>query len=309
MDEARFPVDLQVHTTCSDGTMRPKDVVALAARVGVKVLAITDHDSVDGVDEALVAGEEHGVEVIPAIELSIRNEPDRDFVDLDVLGYWIDHHHPRLQQVLQQVLEGRVEQKRMQVERLQALGYRITWEEVLAEAKGVPGRPHIAEVLMKHHPDEFPSMDAVFATVLRNNGPVSIPRPFALRLEEAVALIREVGGLPVLAHPGLYTDVRDLEGMIRRAARLGVLGLEVWYPYHKTRVCPGCSFDALQAFIRRFDRLADMLGLAKTGGSDFHGQRKGISLGEQGLTWAQFASLQAFYREVGQIKSTEGGGK
>jgi len=278
--------------------MRPEEVVALAARVGVQVLAITDHDSVDGVDEALAAGERYGVEVVPAIELSIRNEPHRDFVDIDLLGYWIDHHHPRLQQVLLQVLEGRVEQKRMQVERLQELGYHITWEEVLAEAKGVPGRPHIAEVLMRHHPDEFPTMDAVFATVLRNNGPVSMPRPFALRLEEAAALIREAGGLPVLAHPGLYTDVQDLEGMITRAARLGVLGLEVWYPYDKTRVCSDCSPQALKAFIQRFDRLSDQLGLAKTGGSDFHGQRKGILLGEQGLTWEQYTTLQTFYTEV-----------
>ncbi len=278
--------------------MRPSEVVALAARVGVQVLAVTDHDSVDGVDEALAAGKEYGVEVIPAIELSIRNEPQRDFVDLDLLGYWIDHHHPRLRRVLQQVLEGRVEQKRMQVDRLRELGYRITWEEVLAEAKGVPGRPHIAEVLMRHHPDEFPTMDAVFATILRNSGPVSLPRPFALRLEEAAEVIREAGGLPVLAHPGLYTDVQDLEGMIVRAADLGVLGLEVWYPYDKTRVCPRCSSVELKAFFRRFDRLADRLGMAKTGGSDFHGQRKGILLGEQGLTWEQFTTLQAFYTEV-----------
>ena len=292
---ARFPVDLQVHTTCSDGTMRPAEVVALAARVGVRVLAITDHDSVDGVDEALAAAKEWGVTVVPAVEISLRHEPERDFYDVDLLGYWIDHHHPAIVEALRKAQEGRILQKKQQVERLAALGYRITWEDVLARARGVPGRPHIADVLVAHHPDEFPDLDAVFATVLSIDSPHYVPRPFAPTMEEAVALIQEAGGLPVLAHPGLYTQARDLDGMIRRAARLGVQGLEVWYPYDKTRVCEGCSREDLKRMFARFERLADELGLAKTGGSDFHGARKDVGLGEQGLTWDQYESLRAWY--------------
>ncbi len=303
---ARFPVDLQVHTTCSDGTMTPTEVVALAARVGVEVLAITDHDSIDGVEEALEAGRRYGVTVIPAVELSLRHEPERDFYDLDLLGYWIDHRDPDLVAAIRQVQEGRLAQKRAQVERLQALGYRITWEEVAALARGVPGRPHIAEVLRRHHPDEFPTTEAVFATLLRSDGAAYVPRPFALRLEEAARLIRQAGGVPVLAHPGLYTDVRDLEGMIERARRLGVWGLEVWYPYYKTRVCDGCSEAESARLCRRFERLADRLGMVKTGGSDFHGDRKDVALGEQGLTWEQFEALIAavagFIRERGPSK-------
>ncbi len=291
--QARFPVDLQVHTTCSDGSMSPEDVVALAARVGIRALAITDHDSVEGVDRALDAGRRYGVEVIPAVELSLCNEPERDFVDLDLLGYWIDHHHPLFEEALRKVVEGRIEQKRLQVQRLQEMGYQITWEEVQARAKGVPGRPHLAQVLMEKYPEEFPSMDAAFATVLRNDGPLYIPRPFALRLEDAAQLIRDVGGLPVLAHPGLYTEVRDVEGLVERVAGLGVQGLEVWYPYDKTRVCRGCDKRQLHAFIRRFEQLADRLGLLKTGGSDFHGLHKPIALGEQGLTWQQYVRLRA----------------
>ena len=297
MEKARFPVDLQAHSTCSDGTMVPEEVVALAAQVGVRVLALTDHDSVDGVDRAISAGKRHDVHVVPAVELSLCNEPERDFVDLDMLGYGIDPHHPALVDALAKVLEGRIAQKKMQVQRLQDMGYRITWAEVKARAKGVPGRPHIAQVLMQNHPDEFPSMDAVFATVLRNNGPLYIKRPFALRVEEAATLIREAGGLPVLAHPGLYTDVQDLEGMIGRVAQLGVLGLEVWYPYDKTRVCRGCSLDELARFIARFEHLADRFGLLKTGGSDFHGLHKIVRLGEQGLTFPQFETLKSQARE------------
>jgi len=201
--------------------------------------------------------------------------------------------------VLTRVVEGRTVQKQQQVKRLQALGYRVTWEEVMALAGGVPGRPHIADVLVANHPEEFPDRDRVFATVLRTGGPVHVPRPFSLRLEDGVRLIRRAGGVPVLAHPGLYTEVRDLEGMIRRAARLGVLGLEVWYPYEKTRVyadTPPADVERLRA---RFESLAGELGLVKTGGSDFHGLRKlDIQLGEQGLTEQQYELL---LREVERL--------
>ncbi len=295
---SRFPVDLQVHTTYSDGTMTPAQVVALAARAGVRVIAITDHDSVDGVDEALAAGERLGVRVIPAVEISLLHEPERDLHDVDLLGYWIDHHHPPLVDALRKAQEGRVLQKKMQVERLAALGYRITWEDVLARARGVPGRPHIAEALVAHHPDEFPDMDSVFATVLSIHSPHYVPRPHAPRMEDAVALIREAGGIPVLAHPGLYTDTRDLDGMIERAAGMGVLGLEVWYPYDKTRVCAHCSREEVQGMFAHFEALADRLGLVKTGGSDFHGDRKDIHLGEQGLTWEQFRVLEEQVRSL-----------
>ena len=294
---ARFPVDLQVHTTCSDGTLRPDQVVALAKEVGVSVLAITDHDSVDGVDVAVEVGRSLGVTVIPAVEISLRHEPERDFFDMDLLGYWIDIHHPLLVDTLRQAREGRILQKKLQVERLASLGYDITWEDVAARARGVPGRPHIAEVLVERHPDEFPSIDAVFESVLSIHSPHYVPRPSAPSLEEAVRLVRAAGGLPVLAHPGLYTDARDIDDVIARAAQAGVMGLEVWYPYHKTSVCPGCSEAELQRMFDYFEALADRLGLAKTGGSDYHGERKDIQLGEQGLTWERFKALQAYVSE------------
>ncbi len=294
---ARYPVDLQVHTTCSDGTMTPEEVVAFAAQVGLKALAITDHDSVDGVDRALAAARAYGLEVVPAVELSLRNEPERGFVDLDLLGYWIDPHHPTFEKTLEKVVEGRIEQKRLQVARLQEMGYQITWEEVIARAKGVPGRPHMAEVLVAHHPDEFPTIQAAFEKILRSDGPIYVPRPFALRLEEAVHVIREAGGLPVLAHPGLYTHINDVDALVRRVRALGVEGLEVWYPYNKTRVCVDCSEAEFEALIAHFEALADELGMVKTGGSDFHGLHKPIALGEQGITWAHYLALKRLVEE------------
>ena len=124
-----FPVDLQVHSTRSDGTETPAALVEHAARLGIGVLAVTDHDSVLGVDEALAAGDRLGVQVVPAIEFSITNDRKRDFLDINILGYGIRHDDPELQRVLQRVIESRVEQKVRQVERLQSYGVVVPVDE------------------------------------------------------------------------------------------------------------------------------------------------------------------------------------
>ncbi len=142
--DATFPVDLQLHSTCSDGTDTPAALVAKAAALGVRVLALTDHDSVLGIDEALAAGTTHGVEIVPALEFSTTADAARDLLDINILGYGIDHYHPALCATLEHVIESRVEQKVRQVERLQDYGIDVPVDEVLAEALGVPGRVHIA---------------------------------------------------------------------------------------------------------------------------------------------------------------------
>ena len=290
--KARYPVDLQSHTTFSDGTMTPTEVVALAAKSGLRALAITDHDSVLGVDEALAAGEGYGVEIVPAIELSTRHEPERDFTDLDILGYWIDPHHPELTATLKKVIDARIEQKIAQIEIMQSYGVDVPVDEVLALAKGVPGRPHIAQVALRRNPGRFRDIQQVFDEFLSNHGKAYRPRAFSLTVEDAIELVLAAGGMPVLAHPGLYDEVKDLRDVIRRARDAGLAGLEVRYPYDKTGLYRGISAEELEALFARFGALADEFGLARTGGSDFHGSRKSIVLGEQGLTWEEFEALR-----------------
>ncbi|MBX3051201.1 MAG: PHP domain-containing protein [Caldilineaceae bacterium] len=289
-----YPVDLQVHSTRSDGTETPTQLVEHAARIGIRVLALTDHDSVLGVDEALAAGERMGVRVIPAIEYSITAERKRDLLDINILGYGIRHNDPELQAILQRVIDSRVEQKVRQVERLQSYGVTVPVEEVLALADGVPGRPHIAQIALKHNPQRFENIDDVFRQFLAGDAPnsVYVGRSFSLSLEESIDLTHQMGGVAVLAHPGIYQRVRDIDSVLARMVDVGLDGLEVRYPYarERRRSIPNADAAALTA---HFAAAAQRYGLLVTGGSDFHGARKKNQLGEAGLSEEEWQTLRA----------------
>ncbi len=287
-------MDLHSHSTWSDGSFTPRQIVALARAKGLKAIAVADHDTVKGVSEAVAAGKEYGLEIIPAVELSIKNEPEKDFVELHLLGYFIDYQNEGLSDILDRIVQARIEQKVRQIRVLQNDGLDVPLEEVFALAKGVPGRPHIAEVVMRHNPGRFASKEELYAEYLSVGGKAYTQRRFSLTLAEAVEVILNAGGVPVLAHPGAYDKVKDIEAMIRRAQAMGVQGLEIAYPYHKNRPHYGLTLPEMQALIARFAALADKLGLAKSGGSDFHGKGKAIELGEMGMTWAEFQELKTW---------------
>jgi hypothetical protein len=287
-----LPVDLQTHSTCSDGTETPSELVAHAARLGIQVLAITDHDSVLSVDEALDAGKRHDVFVLPAIEFSTASEQERDFLDINILGYGIDHNAPALVEMLQKVMDSRLQQKIRQIERLQAYGLDVPVDEVLGLAGGVPGRPHIAQVIMARNPGRFRSVNEIFEQFLVANAPNStyVQREFSLRVEEAIELTHQAGGIAVLAHPGIYNRVRDIDNAVKRMTKAGLDGIEIWYPYH---LVSRSSFPTAKPdeIIAHFDELADELHLLKTGGSDYHGKRKPNLLGETGMQLADWRIL------------------
>jgi len=291
---ARFPVDLHVHTAASDGSDTPAGVVARARRLGLRALAITDHDTVAGLDEAREAGHAAGVEVVPGVEISIANQPELDCLEIHLLGYFIDPAHPDLAEALRRARCARVEQKVAAVKRLQALGFDVPVEEVLALAGcGVPGRMHIAQVAFARNPGRFADREQIFREYLSPGGKAYVPRGYQITLSEAATLIRRAGGLPVLAHPAGYRLVRDPQGLVRRAAGLGVAGLEGRYTYDKNRPHFGLDVASLGALIATYTALAGALGLALAGGSDYHGERKSIELGEQGLTDEEFAAFKA----------------
>lgn len=282
-----YPVDLQVHTAYSDGTDTPQELVVKAALAGIRVLAVTDHDSVLGVAAAQACGRQAHVRILPAIEFSTASEHERDFLDINILGYAIDPTNPTLLEMLERVIESRVEQKIRQVERLQTYGLHVPVEEVLELAAGVPGRPHIAQIALKHNPHQFSSLADVFQQYLASDAENStyVRRRFSLRVEEAIELSHVAGGKAVLAHPGIYNRVRNLEDVLRRLAASGLDGLEVYYPYDsEIRRGDGC--------IAGFAELAARFGLFATGGSDYHGARKCNRLGEAGLEWEQWQRLR-----------------
>ena len=249
-------VDLHTHTTASDGTQSPAENVRLAAQAGLAAVAITDHDTVSGIAEALEEGKRLGIEVVPGVEISTYASNQ----DIHVLGYYIDYDSPRLLERLEQLRETRNKRNEMLVERLQTLGVEISMAEVLKELEGVKsegdtiGRPHIASVLLKK--GYVASISEAFERYLGKQGAAYVNPP-RIHPATAVAWIHEAGGAAVLAHPGLYGD----DKLVGELIASGLDGIEVYHADHTSE-----DED-------RYRMLAEKHGLLITAGSDFHGIR------------------------------------
>lgn len=295
MSMPAFRIDLHAHTTASDGTHTPTRLVERAARLGIHTLGVADHDTIAGLDEAMAAGQRLGLEIVPAVEFSLRHEADKHFVGIHLLGYYIDFTDPTLTEVMEKVRQGRVEQKKKQIEKLQAFGFEISVKEVFAKAGGVPGRPHIAATLLERYPDRFASAQQVFDEYLATHARAHVGRQFALTLGQAVEVIKQVGGVPVFAHPGATAAQVDPFLAVRNAHAEGVEGVEVYYPYNDGHRPVQNSVS----WIKRIDALADELNLLKTGGTDFHGRpHERIELGEMGLTAEQYAAFKRGWQQL-----------
>ncbi|MDR0989974.1 MAG: PHP domain-containing protein [Propionibacteriaceae bacterium] len=261
-------IDLHTHSTVSDGTDQPADLVAAAAAAGLAVVALTDHDSVAGWEPALAAGARLGVEVVPGIELSAHVPvPDDDGQSTDersvhILGYGPDPDNPALRAILERIHQARDQRIPQIVAQLTALGWPLTVAEVEAQAGGaVIGRPHVADALVAR--GYVADRDEAFARWLRNDGPVQVRR-FTPTVGQAVDLIVGAGGVAVLAHPwgrGGETLLTELI-IADLVARHQLAGLEADHVDH----------DPEQQ--QRLHRLADSLGIMATGSSDYHGRGK-----------------------------------
>jgi predicted metal-dependent phosphoesterase TrpH len=249
-------VDLHLHSTYSDGVHSPAAVVRLAAEEGLAAVALCDHDNIDGIDEAMAAGRERGVEVLSGVELSTVWE---DFRDIHLLGYGFDHHHPGLRAALaefQAFRAGRNERIVGRVnEKLREMGKDpIDFRAVLASAGGTVGRPHIARALIEKN--VVRDTEEAF---LRFLVPCNVPKRF-FPIDEAIALVHDAGGVAVLAHPSFVTPhPKALETLLDTFISLGLEGVEA---YHS-----GAGNDEIDRLIT----LARRRGLLVTGGSDFHG--------------------------------------
>ncbi len=251
--------DLHIHTTASDGQLTPTQVVEIA-RKRMNIIAITDHDTTDGIDEAMQAAHSEGAadglmpHIMTGIELSAEDESG----DVHMLGYSFDRQNASLQVTLRQFRIDRAERGRKIVEKLATFGTPISWERVQALAAtgsrpGAIGRPHIARALIEAG-YAFDMRDA-FARFLNNDAPAYVARE-RLSPEAAIELIHRAGGVAVLAHPG---KLKDHVGMVERLIGAGLDGVEVYHPANTENH----RLD-LRGLAKRFD-------LIETGGSDFHG--------------------------------------
>ncbi len=244
-------VDLHLHSTASDGRLSPAEVVRQAAKRGLAVIALTDHDTVDGIIPALEAAKKFpGLKVIPGIEMSA----DVASGEVHVLGYFIDYTHPELQAALKRMRNSRQERAQGMIAKLQNLGMTVDWQRVQEIAgDGAIGRPHIAQAMLEK--GYISSIKEAFTRYLSWDGPAYVKRE-KITPAQAAGLIAQVRGLPVLAHPFTFNNP---ESMVTELKAAGLVGVETYYAGYTSEE------------IKRLVKLARKHGLITTGGSDYHG--------------------------------------
>jgi len=256
-------IDLHVHSTASDGLYSPRNVVRHAADVGLKAIALTDHDTVAGVPEALAAGEAFGVEVIPGVEISAQFDDGA----CHLLGYFIDHEDAPLGNLLREARDRRVARNQKILERLNRLGLALSMDEVVCRVSGgTLTRAHFAAAMVEKGYVE--TWDEAFDRYL-GRGKRAFVRRRRVEPEAAIRAIRGAGGLAALAHPRqLNRGVAETDAWIERLAAAGMEAVETSSPDHTAN------------FAARYRAAAARLGLLEVGGTDWHGRDDaGIHLG------------------------------
>ena len=275
-------VDLHLHTTASDGVMSPSEIVRYAKAKGLQAIAITDHDTIEGLEEGLSEGERIDLEVISGIEISAEHSPG----SMHLLGFFLDIHNPLLNERLGYLQKARAERNPKIVERLNRLGIELTYEEVLkASGGGQVGRPHFAQVLMEKN--YVRTFQEAFDRFLKKGAPAYADK-FRFTAKEALHFINEAKGVAVLAHPNTLNmnGYSELENLILRLIEEGLKGIEVYYPEH----------SPLE--VARYKTLAERYSLLITGGTDYHGIEKnglniGVGRGEMKLPYLMVEKLKA----------------
>ncbi|HEX3046469.1 MAG TPA: PHP domain-containing protein [Bacillota bacterium] len=257
--------DLHLHSTCSDGSLSPQELVRKAKLRGLTGISLTDHDSILGLTEAALEAEQIQLDFLPGIELST----DYGALEIHILGYNFDSRNPALITKLKTIIASRNERARLMVQKLNQQGIPLTWEQVCAQTTGqFVGRNHIYRALedaglIKH----MTGGPRPFDYYLGKKSPAYVPHQ-EIDTMEAITLILEAGGVPVLAHPGRMGD----DSMIPRLVDSGLKGLEVYYPTHSSE---------MEA---KYRGLAKKYGLVVTGGSDYHGTFSQTRIGDSRVT-------------------------
>lgn len=257
-------IDLHTHSTASDGTLSPTELIKLASEKGLDAIAITDHDTFQGIPEALEAGKKYNIEVIPGCELSLNSPEGAGW--MHVVALWLPSDPKPLQKAFEWVQEGRKMRNHEIVEKLRSLGINITYEAVAERAGGTIGRPHFAQELLSL--GVVSSVNEAFKVWLGDNGRAYVPKR-KLQPKQALDILNEIGATSILAHPfALGLDYPATESLVRDLQTMGLDGMEVYYSEHN------------DAATKAYKEMAEKLGLLISGGSDFHGTVKPkISLG------------------------------
>lgn len=253
-------IDLHLHSLFSDGTATPAELVKLALQAELRAIALTDHDTVEGIEEFLASKQNSPIELIPGLEISATH---RDY-SLHILGYGLDHTNNTLVRWLARLQEGRESRNKKIIGKLQKMGHNLQFTELREISRcGQTGRPHIAKLLLKK--GIVQSTHDAFTLFLRKGGPAFVER-FSYTATESIEMIHQAGGIAVLAHPGfLEQQTNALSLVIAELVERGLDGIEAYYPSHsptlKKKLC----------------KLARKYQLVLTGGSDYHGKDRAFS--------------------------------
>jgi len=287
LDYKSGKIDLHIHSTASDGSLSPDAILTLAADQGLRAIALTDHDSVEGVKALLHKGNPTQVALLAGVEISAAPPPAfRLAGSVHILGYGIDADHPKLNEILEKQQHARKNRTPQIIDRLNDFGISVTLADIQAET-GLQqiARPHIAQWLVKT--GHAASMDAAFDRYLGKGRPGYVEK-YRIPMDEAILTIREAGGLAALAHPGLLdlAETDTYERLLVELMSMGLQGIEVYYPGHSAEK---------QSF---FEDLAANLGLLITGGTDFHGDinpdiQLGIGQGDLSIPYTVYESIVA----------------
>ena len=246
-------IDLHLHTTASDGLFTPKETIHWAYKRNLKAVAITDHDTIDGIEEALKEGKKYNIEVVPGIEINT----NYNNLEIHILGYYIDYKDSRFQKWLHEIRTARYIRAKKIIEKLNKLGLKITIDEVIDIAgTGTIGRPHIARALVNHN--YIRDKKEAFQKYIGKEKPAFVER-YKITPAEAIQSIFHCKGIPVLAHPGLINNDGGSISIIKDLLDAGLQGLEVFHSKHNR--------DA----IKKYYAIAKEYHLLITGGSDCHG--------------------------------------
>ena len=266
-------IDLHAHTTASDGALSPEELVRLAKKCGVSVLAVTDHDTLASIASAMAEGARLGVEIVPGVEATAY----ADDLEVHILGHFVHPDDGRLTEFLARARGDRIERIRRMIDKLWSLGLPLDSEEILSHASGSSvGRPHLAQAMVRR--GYVSSVQEAFDRYLTPGKPAHVERA-RIPAAEVMSAITRAGGVPSLAHPGVY----GRDEVIPRLVEQGLMGLEVHHPDH----------DAEAVF--RYERMRLRYGILASGGSDYHGTPglRASSPGRPSLPEEEFERLVA----------------
>lgn len=266
--------DLHMHTTASDGVLTPTQLVQTAIKAKLKAVAITDHDNVEGILEARLAAKKQ-IEIIPGIEIYAQDE-EQGLYNIHFIGLFIDPSDMAFKEFTQLMEQDRINQKQKILDNLKKLGYPVSMQEVRQFMTGtMMGRPHIARALMQKYPQRFKTVQSTFDEILGDGKPAYVPNRKRLSFREAIHLIRNAGGVAVLAHPGRYQHYWPK--LFEAFKQHGGQAVEVYYSYHRnmTKV----EEKLTKKLNQEAKKLAKKYGLLESGGSDYHASDKGEKLG------------------------------